>query len=388
MLNKLKVCAAITARPSYSRIRAALASLHANPDVELVVLCSGSALLDRYGKVVDLIRADGFQVEEELYTFVEGNEPINMALTAANTINQTAAALRRINPDFVISIADRYETLGTAVAAAYLGIPLIHIQGGEITGNIDEKVRHAVTKLADVHLVANQRAGDRLVRMGEHPSSVVVTGCPSIDIARDALNMEMDAVKLALHRSGVGADIDLDGDYLVVLQHPDTDTYNESYAQMQATLDAVHRLDMPTIVFWPNVDAGSDATSKCIRVFRESGKLGKVHYVKNLEGTLFLRLLMGSRCLIGNSSVGLRECAYLGVPVVNIGGRQRGRDRAANVADVAHEAGAIESAVRAQVAHGRYPASDLYGNGYAGQEIGRVIAALKKTGTEKRFYEA
>lgn len=388
MLNKLKVCAAITARPSYSRIRAALVSLHANPDVELVVLCSGSALLDRYGKVVDLIRADGFQVEEELYTFVEGNEPINMALTAANTINQTAAALRRINPDFVISIADRYETLGTAVAAAYLGIPLIHIQGGEITGNIDEKVRHAVTKLADVHLVANQRAGDRLVRMGEHPSSVVVTGCPSIDIARDALNMEMDAVKLALHRSGVGADIDLDGDYLVVLQHPDTDTYNESYAQMQATLDAVHRLDMPTIVFWPNVDAGSDATSKCIRVFRESGKLGKVHYVKNLEGTLFLRLLMGSRCLIGNSSVGLRECAYLGVPVVNIGGRQRGRDRAANVADVAHEAEAIESAVRAQVAHGRYPASDLYGNGYAGQEIGRVIAALKKTGTEKRFYEA
>lgn len=388
MLNKLKVCAAITARPSYSRIRAALASLHANPDVELVVLCSGSALLDRYGKVVDLIRADGFQVEEELYTFVEGNEPINMALTAANTINQTAAALRRINPDFVISIADRYETLGTAVAAAYLGIPLIHIQGGEITGNIDEKVRHAVTKLADVHLVANQRAGDRLVRMGEHPSSVVVTGCPSIDIARDALNMEMDAVKLALRRSGVGADIDLDGDYLVVLQHPDTDTYSESYAQMQATLDAVHRLDMPTIVFWPNVDAGSDATSKCIRVFRESGKLGKVHYVKNLEGTLFLRLLMGSRCLIGNSSVGLRECAYLGVPVVNIGGRQRGRDRAANVADVAHEAEAIESAVRAQVAHGRYPASDLYGNGYAGQEIGRVIAVLKKTGTEKRFYEA
>lgn len=388
MSIKLKVCAAITARPSYSRIRAALASLHANPDVELVVLCSGSALLDRYGKVVDLIRADGFKVEEELYTFVEGNEPINMALTAANTINQTAAALRRICPDFVISIADRYETLGTAVASAYLGIPLIHIQGGEITGNIDEKVRHAVTKLADVHLVANKRAGERLVRMGEHPSSVIVTGCPSIDIARDALGMDMDAVQKALHGSGVGANVDLAGEYLVVLQHPDTDTYSESYGQMQATLDAVHRLDMQTIVFWPNVDAGSDATSKCIRVFRESGKLGKVHYVKNLEGTLFLRLLMGARCLIGNSSVGLRECAYLGVPVVNIGGRQLGRDRASNVVDVDHEADAIEAAVLAQIAHGRYASSDLYGDGHAGSEIARVIATLKKTGTEKRFYEA
>lgn len=387
MSSKLKICAAITARPSYSRIRAALESLHQNPDVELVVLCSGSALLDRYGKVVDLIKSDGFHVEEELYTFVEGNEPINMALTVANTINQTASALRRIEPNFVISIADRYETLGTAVASAYLGIPLIHIQGGEITGNIDEKVRHAVTKLADVHLVANRRAGERLVRMGEHPMSVVVTGCPSIDIAREAMALDISAVQVALRRKGLGADIDLGGDYVVVLQHPDTDTYSESYAQMQATLDAVHRLDMPTIVFWPNVDAGSDATSKCIRVFRESGRLDKVHYVKNLEGKLFLRLLMGARCLIGNSSVGLRECAYLGVPVVNIGGRQLGRDRASNVADIDHDTTAIEAAVRAQMQHGRYPSSDLYGDGQAGIEIARVIAKLEKIRTEKQFYE-
>ena len=388
MLNKLKLCVAITARPSYSRIRSALDSLKQNSDVELVILCSGSALLNRYGKVVDLIKLDGFHVVEELYTFVEGNEPINMALTTANTINHTASALRRINPDFVISIADRYETLGTAVASAYLGIPLIHIQGGEITGNIDEKVRHAVSKLADIHLVANRRAADRLERMGEHPDRVIVTGCPSIDIAREALTLNVSAVQDALLRSGVGADVNLVGDYLVVLQHPDTDTYSESYAQMHATLEAVQRLDIPTIVFWPNVDAGSDATSKCIRIFRESGRLKQVHYVKNLEGKLFLRLLRGTGCLIGNSSVGLRECAYLGVPVVNIGGRQLGRDRAANVADVGHDAQAIEAAVRAQLAHGLYPSSGLYGDGQAGQEIARVIAALKKTGTEKRFYEA
>lgn len=388
MLNKLKVCVAITARPSYSRIRSALDSLQRNSDVELVILCSGSALLDRYGKVVDLIKFDGFHVVEELYTFVEGNEPISMALTAANTINHTASALRRINPDFVISIADRYETLGTALATAYLGIPLIHIQGGEITGNIDEKVRHAVTKLADIHLVANRRAADRLIRMGEHPDKVVVTGCPSIDIARDALTLDMSAVQDALRHSGVGEDVNLAGDYLVVLQHPDTDTYSESYAQMHATLEAVQRLNIPTIVFWPNVDAGSDATSKCIRIFRESGRLKQVHYVKNLEGKLFLRLLRGAGCLIGNSSVGLRECAYLGVPVVNIGGRQLGRDRAANVADVGHDAQAIEAAVRAQLAHGLYHSSGLYGDGQAGQEIARVIAASKKTGTEKRFYEA
>lgn len=388
MSNKNKICVAITARPSYSRIRSALDFLHKNPDVELVVLCSGSSLLDRYGRVVDLIKSDGFNVIEELYTFVEGNEPINMALTAANTINHTAAALRRINPNFVVSIADRYETLGTAVAAAYLGIPLIHIQGGEITGNIDEKVRHAVTKLADVHLVANSRAADRLVRMGEHPDRVIVTGCPSIDIAREALTLDVSEVQDELRRRGVGADVSLASNYLVVLQHPDTDTYSESYAQMQATLEAVQQLNIPTVVFWPNVDAGSDATSKCIRVFRESGKLKQVQYVKNLDGKLFLRLLRGAGCLIGNSSVGLRECAYLGVPVVNIGRRQLGRDRAANVIDVAHDPHAIEGAVRTQLEHGIYSSSNLYGDGQAGYEIGQVIAALNKTGTEKRFYEA
>jgi UDP-hydrolysing UDP-N-acetyl-D-glucosamine 2-epimerase len=390
MSSRLKVCVAITARPSYSRIRTALDVLRQNSSIELVVLCSGSALLDRYGRVVDLIRSDGFCVAEELYTFVEGNEPINMALTVANTINQTAAALRRIAPDCVVTIADRYETLGTAIASAYLGLPLIHVQGGEITGNIDEKVRHSVTKLADVHLVANQRAAERLVRMGERPSSIAVTGCPSIDIARNAVGVELSAVQEELCRRGVGASIDLTSSYLVVLQHPETDTYSESYSQMRSTLDAVHRLELPTLVFWPNVDAGSDATSKCIRVFRESGKLKRVHYVKNLEGTLFLRLLLGAGCLIGNSSVGLRECAYMGVPVVNIGNRQRGRDRAKNVMDVDYDAEAIDSAVRRQLAHGRYFSSALYGDGRAGEEIARVIAELQARlpATEKHFYEA
>lgn len=388
MSNKLKVCVAITARPSYSRIRSALDYMQRSSEVELIILCSGSALLDRYGKVVDLIKLDGFNVIEELYTFVEGNEPINMALTAANTIHLTASALRRINPDFVVSIADRYETLGTAVAAAFLGIPLIHIQGGEITGNIDEKVRHAVTKLADIHLVANQRSAERLLRMGECPISVSVTGCPSIDIALEALKLSMTEVQDALRFNGVGVDVNLDCDYLVVLQHPDTETYSESYEQMHATLEAVQLIDIPAIVFWPNVDAGSDATSKCIRVFRESGKLNQVQFIKNLEGKLFLRLLRGAGCLLGNSSVGLRECAYLGVPVVNIGARQMGRDRAANVVDVGHDARAIEQAVRSQLSHGPYSSSELYGDGHAGQEIFRVISTLKKISTEKRFYEA
>lgn len=390
MSNKSRrLVVAITARPSYSRIRSAIQLLRDTGDVSVQVICSGSALLDRYGRVVDLIRADGFDVAEEIYTFVEGNEPLNMALTTANTIQHTASVLRRLSPTWVMSIADRYETLGTAVAAAYLGIPLIHVQGGEITGNIDEKVRHAVTKLADVHLVSTPVAGQRLQRMGEAPPSVHVTGCPSIDLAREAMDIPLDRVQSAINEFGVGSHLDLRRDFIVVLQHPETDSFDQSYSRMHATLDAVADVGMQAFIFWPNVDAGSDATSKAIRVFRESSSFPNAHYIKNLEGRIFLRLLRQARCLVGNSSVGIRESAFIGTPVVNLGDRQFGRERSTNVLNAGWQRDDIRAAIQQQLAAGHYPRSTLYGDGYAGQRIADVVRSLGgATANNKRFHEA
>jgi UDP-hydrolysing UDP-N-acetyl-D-glucosamine 2-epimerase len=390
MSNKnRRLVVAITARPSYSRIRSAIEALRISSDIEVQVICSGSALLDRYGRVVDLIRDDGFDVAEEIYTFVEGNEPMNMALTTANTIQHTASTLRRLSPNWVMTIADRYETMGTAVAAAYMGIPLIHVQGGEITGNIDEKVRHAVTKLADVHLVSTPLAGQRLHRMGESPSSVHVTGCPSIDLAREAMDIPLERVQAAINEYGVGTHLDLRNDFIVVLMHPETDSYDQSYARMQTTLEVVADVGMQTLVFWPNVDAGSDATSKAIRVFRESGRFVNVHYIKNLEGHIFLRLLHQARCLVGNSSVGIRESAYIGTPVVNLGDRQFGRERGSNVLSASWQRGEIREAIRQQLSVGRYPCSTLYGDGLAGQRIADIVCSLSGAPiTNKRFHEA
>ncbi len=382
-----RLVVAITARPSYSRIRSAIELLRDEGKISVQVICSGSALLDRYGRVVDLIRADGFDVVEEIYTFVEGNEPLNMALTTANTIQHTASTLRRLAPDWVMSIADRYETLGTAVAAAYVGTPLLHVQGGEITGNIDEKVRHAVTKLADVHLVSTPQAGQRLLRMGENPSSVHVTGCPSIDLAREALEMPLSMVQSTIDEFGVGARVNLAEDFIVVLQHPETDSYDQSYVRMQATLEAIADVGMQTLVFWPNVDAGSDATSKAIRVFRENSQFGNAHYIKNLEGHLFLRLLRQARCLVGNSSVGIRESGFIGTPVVNLGDRQIGRERSANVLDCGWSRVEIREAIQRQLAAGRYPPSILYGDGHAGRRIADVVSGLGATSITKRFHE-
>ncbi len=385
-MSSRKVLVAITARPSYSRIRSALKHLAENSSVELKLLCSGSALLDRYGRVVDFIRSDGFDVVDEIYTFIEGDDLINMALTASNTIAHTAAVLRREKPDLVVTVADRYETIGTAIAASYMNIPLVHVQGGELTGNIDEKVRHAITKLADLHLPSTQGAARRLERMGEHPNSIHVTGCPSIDIAREALDIPLSTVVQEIGRVAAGDDFELNGDYVVVLLHPETDAHERSFEQMSMLLDVVAQLHVPTVLFWPNVDAGSDGTSKAVRVFRESGRDDHFTFVKNLEGHLFLALLRDARCLIGNSSVGIRECSFLGTPVINVGDRQEGRERAGNVLDVAWDRTSLEEAVHSQMTHGKYPSSTLYGDGHAGPIIAHTIATAEPS-FAKRFHD-
>jgi len=335
---------------------------------------------------VDLIRADGIEVVDELYTFVEGNEAINMALTTAATISSTATVITKLNPDLVVTVADRYETLGTAVASSYCGIPLIHIQGGEVTGNIDERVRHAVTKLADVHLVANTDSEARIRKMGENSASVFVTGCPSLDIVHESLLIPVPKIKEAVENYGVGAAVDITEPFLVVLQHPETESYKESYDRMRKTLVAVEHLDLPCLIFWPNVDAGADATSKAIRVVREEGMLKNSRYIKNLDGKVFLRLLKLSKCLIGNSSVGIRECSFMGVPVVNVGDRQLGRMQANNVRDSIWDSNEILNATRSQIRHGTYPASTIYGDGMSGERIAEILSQDLKI-LPKRFVD-
>jgi UDP-hydrolysing UDP-N-acetyl-D-glucosamine 2-epimerase len=372
-----KICVVITARPSYSRIRSALEALRDREDIELQVVAAASALLDRYGSVVDEIERDGFEIASRVYMVLEGEQPSTMAKTTGIGMIELATALDNLQPDFVVTIADRHETLATAVAAAYMNIPLVHIQGGEITGSIDEKVRHAITKLADYHLVSTAQAGERVVRMGEEPDTVVVTGCPSIDIAAGVLDHPaLDFDPMAKY-GGVGAKLDLSGRYLVVLQHPVTTEHDLARRHVQETLHAVAESGIPTLWFWPNADAGSDGTSRGIRAFRETHNPDNVHFFKNMAPTDFLRVVHRAGCLVGNSSAGIREGSFLGVPVVNIGGRQAGRDRGANVLDVGYDRQAITDAIQKQVAHGRYPSDSLYGDGAAGPRIAGALARIE-----------
>ncbi|MEG9329190.1 UDP-N-acetylglucosamine 2-epimerase [Salinimicrobium catena] len=378
-MNKRRICVVVTARPSYSRIKTALTAIQEHPDLELQLVIAGSALLDRYGNAVDFIEKDGFPIAAKVFMILEGENPTTMAKTTGLGVMELTNVFYNLKPDAVITIADRFETIATSIAAAYQNIPLVHVQGGEITGSIDEKVRHSNTKLADLHLVSSEDARERVMKLGEDPEKVFNTGCPSIDLAKSISKtpeLDFDPIK---KYGGVGADLDWKKGYVVVMQHPVTTEYKESKKHVTETLKAIKALNYPTFWFWPNVDAGSDGTSNAIRTFRELEKPENIHFFKNMDPLDFLKLLKNAKALIGNSSAGLRECSYLGVPVVNIGNRQHRRSRGENVTDVDYKEEQIYEATRDAIAREHFPSSEIYGSGNAGEKIAEILATIDLT---------
>jgi GDP/UDP-N,N'-diacetylbacillosamine 2-epimerase (hydrolysing) len=382
-MAKRKICVVVTARPSYSRIKTALVAIKSHPKLQLQLVVAGSALLDRYGNAVDYIEEDGFKIDAKVFMVLEGENKTSMAKTTGLGVMELATVFYNLKPDVVVTIADRFETIATSIAAAYQNIPLVHIQGGEVTGNIDEKVRHANTKLADIHLVASNDAKERLIKMGEDENYVFNTGCPSIDIANEvnkSPQINFDPIK---KYGGVGKAIDWKKGYLVVMQHPVTTEYDDAKTQVTLTLKAIHDLNIPTFWFWPNVDAGADGTSNGIRTFREIYQPENIHFFKNMIPEDFLRLLINSKCLIGNSSVGIRECSFLGVPVVNIGTRQHGRTRGNNVIDVSYNQNEIKKGIIDNNNKKEdIKCNSIYGNGNSGEQIANILADV-----ELRFHK-
>lgn len=371
-----KICVVITARPSYSRVKTVLKAIQEHPGLELQLVIAASALLDRYGSAVNYIEKDGFPITAKVFNVLEGENLTAAAKTTGIGILELSTVFDNLSPDIVVTIADRFETMATAISAAYMNIPLAHIQGGEVTGNIDEKVRHSITKLADYHFVASQSARERVIRLGEDPDFVFNTGCPSIDLAAEVLKDPTLNFNPYDKYGGVGSRPDFSNGYIVVMQHPVTTEYTQSRQHVEETLHAVKDINIPVFWFWPNVDAGADGTSTGIRAFRERYELPHIHFFKNMEPADFLRLLYNSKCLVGNSSVGIRECAYLPVPVVNIGSRQNRRERGENVLDVEYDRYQIRKSIDHWLGNGKPPRSTVYGGGTAGKKIAGLLSSL------------
>jgi GDP/UDP-N,N'-diacetylbacillosamine 2-epimerase (hydrolysing) len=332
-------------------------------------------VLPAFGLSVNEIRADGFEVSDEIFMSLEGHNHYTLSKSLGIFLTSFSDLLRRVKPDWLILAGDRGEQLMGSIAAAYTYTPVAHIQAGELSGNIDGIARHALGKFAHLHFAANEDAAERLRRLGEEPFRIHNVGAPQLDELIDgAYSSGADLEK----RYG----IDLSRPYLLVVQHSVTEEYAAAPMQIQATLQAVNAFDMMKIWVMPNNDPGCDY----VRDALIRGRKGESHIFDNLKRQDYLGFLKGAAAIVGNSSSGLLEGPSFGVPCVNIGRRQANRVRGANVIDCGHDAVEIRASIdRACGAEFRTKLRDMknpYGDGHSSS---RILEVLKATRVDSRL---
>lgn len=377
------VCVIITSHVHYGRTRRILRAIRNRKDLKLQIAIGASAILPQYGDVESAMKEDGFTHDAKITMTLAGGTPVAMAKTTGIGIVEFATAFENLEPDIVLVRGDRYEVLAAAAAAAYMNIPVAHIEGGDVTGSIDESVRHAVTKLAHIHFVTNEQARQRVLRMGERPDYVHDVGCPELEVLEDP---DRELSSADINALGVGASLDLKKPFLIVMHHPVTTESAENRDHTRMLLEVIDKSGMQALWFWPNVDAGTDDVSKAIRVYREHHDVPHIHFAKYVSPDVFHALLRRCACVVGNSSAGIKEASYLGVPSVNIGSRQGGRMHAENVMECGYDAAALAKVIAAQAKKGRYPPSMLYYKPRCSDRIAEILATAPLY-VQKRFHD-
>lgn len=419
--KKIRVIAvAVTHRAPYGRLKPVLWAIQKHPELELKIIVATPTVVHslwhalRHGRfsslretlpsyirtyiaalvggkrarskldtTSQLIEADGFKIEAHVPTFVAGGNLEAMTKSVGTSLLALPDVLQDIKPDILLVHADRFEMLPFAVAGAMLNIPVAHTQGGDVSGTIDETVRHAITKLADLHFPTTEKSRDRIVQMGEHPDYVFMTGCPTIDAIKAIDYDDFDIY--ARNHPGWGDALDFSKPFVLVMHHPVTTEYDRAEEDLQHLLSAIREINMPTLLFSPNIDAGTDKATKLLRTFIKDHTLPALNVQKNVNADDFYRLLRRAAVAIGNSSSFIREGSWLGTPAVLVGSRQSGRERADNVIEVLAERHAIVDAIRQQIAHGTYASSDMYGDGTAAQKITDILVRIELPPRQKSF---
>lgn len=369
-LKKRKICIVLTTRGNYAKMKSVIAKILEDDDLELQLVLGGMVVLEKYGRILDTIKGLDLQVQRNINFVIEGESLLTMTKSAGLAVNEFATVCEDLKPDIVVVIADRFECLSIAMVAAYMNIAIAHVEGGEVSGSIDESIRHGITKMAHIHFPASKEAAERIERMGEDKDSIYPVGGTSMDVIRK-LDLDNLTSIIEFQRSfGMGEQIDLTKNkYLVLIQHPVTTEYEDNLTHINETIAAIEELRIPVIWIMPNMDAGSDGINKGIRQFREKKHPEYIHFFKSLAIEFYAPLLNNAACILGNSSSGIRESAFLGTPSVNIGTRQHGRERGQNVIDVNYDRNEIVKAVKKQILHGKFEPDHIYGDGHAASQI-------------------
>ncbi len=374
---KKKICIVVASRANYGRVKSLMNTIEKHKNLELQLILGASTLLERFGKAVKCIKEDGFKPNKSIYYVVEGENLSTQAKSTGLGIIELASAFEELEPDAIITVADRYETMATAIAATYMNIKLIHLQGGEVSGNIDNRVRHSITQLADYHFTCSKSSAKRVSDMRQSGENVFNFGCPAIDILTTQ-DLSINNNIMGKY-SGTGHKMNWEEPYVLIVQHPVTTSYGKGFDQMNQTLNALLEIkDLQKVVLWPNIDAGSDDVSKAIRVFREANKEENIYYHKNFGPDDYAKVINNAACCIGNSSSFIRECSFLGIPAVIIGDRQEGREHGNNVIFAEYNHKDISEKIKLQLYKKRYDPEYIFGKGNAGYLIAEKINEILK----------
>jgi UDP-N-acetylglucosamine 2-epimerase (non-hydrolysing)/GDP/UDP-N,N'-diacetylbacillosamine 2-epimerase (hydrolysing) len=369
-------------RAEYGIFKSVLQEIEARKDLKLSLIVIGMHLSPEFGFTVKEIEEDGFEIEAKIDVLHAEDTKASMAKSIGESVSKIAETLEELEPDVLLVLGDRSEMLAGAVAATYMGIPIGHIHGGEVSGNVDEPVRHAITKLAHLHFPATKEGAERILKMGEEAWRVHVVGAPSLDLI---VNKKIPEPKAIADKYR----LDLSKPILLVLQHPVVAEADEAASQIRKTLEAVKKLKQQTVLIYPNADAGGRRMIEVIRKYEDAGFLKTFKSVAHED---YLGLMRLAKVMIGNSSSGIIEAPSFGLPVVNIGGRQEGRQRAGNVIEVRYDTREIVAAVKKALQDRDFrkkvsSCENPYGDGKAGKRIVKVLSKVElgKKLLEKRM---
>ena len=361
-------------RSEYDIMSSVFKAIHNHSELELRLVVTGAHLSDHHGLTINEIHKDEFLIVDKIDSLLSSNEASSRVKGLAIQLQGLVQTAVRVKPDILLVLGDREEAITTALVGAYMNIAVAHICGGDrVIGNVDDQVRHAVTKLAHLHFVTNEESARRVADLGEQNFRIFNVGNPGLDRLLD-----VPAIDMATLSSSIGFDLLENEPYLLLIQHVISTEIDQAYAQMKITMEAVKELGIKTILIRPNSDAGSQ---QMIRAIDEYKALPFVHVSKNISRLEFVNILRRATCLLGNSSAGILEAPLLKLPVINIGNRQLGRLHAENVQFVEHDKFAIVKAVQRATFDLAYKeivkkCKNPYGDGRSSQRIADILAKI------------
>ena len=385
-IKKKIICFVILSRANYSSIKSVMLEVKKNKNLIFKLVVGASAIIDKYGSVSEFIEKEGFKIDYKINNLIEDNKTTGMVKTTGMGLVEISSVFEKIQPDIVFTVGDRYETISTAIAAAYMNITVAHTMGGEVSGTIDESIRHAVTKLSHLHFVSNKDALKRVIKLGEEKKYVFNVGCPRIDEVKKIIkqNKYSKAIK-NLNKEGVGIKIDAKDEYIILSYHPVTTELYQNEIYIKKILNVLKDLKYKKIILWPNSDAGSEMISRIVRQYREKKLINNTRFIKNVSIETYVNLLKNCKCLIGNSSSAIREGAFIGVPAINIGSRQKDRLRGKNLIDSSYDYDELKRKILLQISKKSYKSENIYGDGNSGIKITNIIKKLKAINPQKKI---